>query len=67
LHVKFHRTPHNSIGPKPLRVSSVRRRIQDIIAMAFRFRDLPPCGVLIARSGFEPPRREKPLQLRQRW
>ena len=57
----------HTIDPKTLRVSSVRRRNQDIIAMAFRFRDVPRCGVLIARSGFEPPHREKPLQLRQRW
>ncbi|MFM0549664.1 hypothetical protein P0D69_01670 [Paraburkholderia sediminicola] len=57
----------HTIDPKTLRVSSVRRRNQDIIAIAFRFRDVPRCGVLIARSGFEPSRREKPLQLHQRW
>ncbi|KAE8757208.1 hypothetical protein FSO04_25020 [Paraburkholderia madseniana] len=57
----------HTIDPKTLRVSSVCRRNRDIIAMVFRFRDVRRCGVLIARSGFEPPRREKPLQLHQRW
>ena len=56
-----------TIDPKTLRVSSVRRRNEDIIAIALRFRDVPRCGVLIACTGFEPPRREKSLQLRKRW
>lgn len=57
----------HAIDPQALLVSTVRRRDRQIAAMAIRFRGVPRCGVLVARSEFEPARREKPVQKHQGW
>lgn len=56
----------HTIDPETLLVSGIRKGNQEL-AMAFRFRGLPRCGVLIAWSDFEAPHREKLLKLPNRW
>ena len=57
----------HTIDPDTLRVSGIRKRNQDIIAMALRFRGVPRCGVLVAWSDFEAPPRETVLKIPARW
>jgi hypothetical protein len=57
----------HTVDPKTLRVSGMRKRDQEIIAVAFRVLGAPRCGMLVARAGFAPPRREKLLCRRRNW
>ena len=47
------------INLKSLRVSSVRGRNREILAMAVRFEGVKRCGLIVARHDYEIPRREK--------
>jgi hypothetical protein len=47
------------IDPKAMKVSGIKRRREELLALAIQFRGVPQCGVLVAKSGFEAPPREK--------
>jgi hypothetical protein len=52
------------IDPKSMKVSGIRRQRKALLAIAIQLHDVPQCGVLVARSGFEAPHREKEVRTR---
>ncbi|WP_439683417.1 Thioesterase [Cupriavidus oxalaticus] len=55
------------IDPKAMRIASVRRMNNEIIAILIRLRGVPRCGVLAAWMDFKNLRRERTLDKHYRW